>query len=297
MSEGKFLIEKYKNGGRTLLLFLGMLLMMIGLGYLFFGISGLVWAGVLGIIGLYGGSRIPAKMVMKMQGARPLSDYEAPNLSNLVRSLSVQAGLSKTPKLYFINNKQLNAFATGSKSDPAIAVTEGILQFLNTRELTGVLAHEISHIANNDLHLQRMTMIIGRLTRLFSMMGQILLLINLPLLLTEIGSISWLPILLLIFAPTLSTMMMLAISRTREFDADLNAARITRDPLGLAQALNKLSYYQKFWLPNLTDKLMPRFLQTHPTLKERIQRLRNLAPKYENLANFDYRPVFYHSSY
>ena len=80
MSEEKFLIEKYKNGGRTLLLFLGMLLLMVGLGYLFFGITGLIWAAILGGMGLYGSYRIPAKMIMKMQGARPLAEYYATDL-------------------------------------------------------------------------------------------------------------------------------------------------------------------------------------------------------------------------
>ncbi|GJM31879.1 MAG: peptidase M48 [Saprospiraceae bacterium] len=290
MSEAKFLVEKFKNGGRTFLLFLGMVVMMVGLGYLFFGISGLIWAGVLGVFGLYASYRIPANFVMKMKGGRVLNDYEIPRLSNLVKVLSKKAGLNKSPKLYFIASNQFNAFATGSKNDPAIAITQGALQFLDERELTGVLAHEISHIANNDLHLQRMTMIIGRLTRLFSLMGQLLLLINLPLLLADVGSISWVAILLLIFAPMLSTIMMLAISRTREFDADLNAARITSDPLGLARALNKLSHYQQHWFPKLQGRLVPRFLQSHPTLKERIRRLQLLGTKYKNPTN-QYSPL------
>lgn len=281
MSEDKIFLQKAANFGRTAVLMVGMLVLMAALGYTLFGATGLIWSGILGLIGLAGSTQLPSQLIMRLQGARPLSGYEAPSLVDALRQLSARAGLSHTPRLYYIPSGVLNAFATGNKNDPAIAITHGLLSRLSLRELTGVLAHELSHIRNKDLQLKSTVNIILRLTRFFSLMGQFLLFFYLPMLFVGQPPFSWVAILLLLLAPMLMAIMANALSRTRELEADLEAARLTGDPEALALALQKLDYYNeggffRFLRPK-TGANAPNWLRTHPSTEERVERLRSLG--------------------
>ncbi len=280
-----FLRQKRYHFWRTMLLFVAMLGLMLLLGYLLFGVGALLWVGIVGVGALFLSSRLPTRYIMRFYRARPLSPAEVPMLHDVVQQLSARAKLDQPPQLYYIPSTAINAFATGQKADPAIAVTYGLLRQLNIREITGVLAHEMSHIHNNDVRFQSIVNLIGRLTRFFSFLGQILLFINLPLFLMGEQTISWFAVLLLIIAPALSTLMMLAISRTREFDADLEASRLTGDPDGLANALQKLDHVNARMVPRF-QKALPKWLSTHPEMDERIKRLRALAPKYDIKMNW-----------
>jgi heat shock protein HtpX len=144
-----------------------------------------------------------------------------------------------------------------------------------------VLAHEISHIRSNDIWVMTLADTVSRLTGGLALMGQLLLFINLPLLLFGAAAISWWAILLLLFAPTISLLLQLALSRTREFDADMDAVEITGDPLGLASALRKLDRHQRgLWQRLLfPGRHTPDswILSTHPSSEERIRRLAELA--------------------
>jgi len=185
------------------------------------------------------------------------------------------------PRLYYIPDRMMNAFAVGSRDEAAIGLTEGLLRHLNRRELVGVLAHEISHIRHNDMRVMSVAALISHLTSLFSSFGQLLLFLNLPLLLFGRTTISWFAILLLLAAPLLSSLLQLALSRTREFEADLGAAHLTGDPEGLASALQKMAYYQD----NLLKRIFmpgykapdPSLFRTHPKTDERVNRLRQLV--------------------
>ncbi len=154
---------------------------------------------------------------------------------------------------------------------------------LELDELIGVLAHEVSHIRSNDLWVMGLADLFSRATSLLSLMGQFLLLLNLPLIVFTHMSISWFAIALLIFAPHLSALAQLALSRTREFDADLNAARLTADPQGLASALAKIERVQGGWLERvfLPGRRVPEpsLLRTHPETEARITRLMTLKPE------------------
>ena len=285
MSEDKIFLQKITNFGRTAALIAGMLALMVALGYSLFGLAGLIWGGVIGLIGLVGSTQVPSQLVMRMQGGRPLNDYEVPNLMRVLKQLSRRAGLPQMPRLYYIPNGVLNAFATGSRNDPAIAITHGLLSRLSLRELAAVLAHELSHIRNKDLQLKSTVNVIMRLTRAFSLTGQLLLFIYLPMALMGQPPFSWVAILLLLTAPALMALMPGAFSRTRELEADLEAARLTGDPEALALALQKLDYFNEggilsFLRPRQGIKV-PKWLRTHPTTEERVERLRSLAPKYK----------------
>ncbi len=300
MSEAQIFSQKTKNFLRTAALFTGMLVLMLGLGYSLLGTTGLVYAGVFSLFTLLMSTRVSSQMIMRFQGGRPLRQTEAPQLTHLINRLAQRAGLDKAPQLYYVPNGTLNAFATGSRRDPAIAITHGLLSRMDLRELSGVLAHEISHIRNNDLQLKSLINLFSRLTRLFSIMGQILLFINLPMLLMGEAVVSWWAILLLLTAPLLTTLMMMAFSRTREYEADLEAARLTGDPNALADALEKLDFYNgggiaRFFSSNRGMK-MPNVLRTHPETKDRVRRLRELAPRF--IPRFDwsrFAPHFLHS--
>ncbi|RIK29446.1 MAG: peptidase M48 [Chloroflexi bacterium] len=270
------------NWVHTTLLLAGILLILALLGWFLAGATGIIWAVVLGAFSLLFGQQLSPQLVLRMYRARPLAPQEAPGLYQIVHELARRAGLAAAPTLYYVPSRLLNAFAVGTRRNAAIGVTDGMLRTLTERELTGVLAHEMSHIRNNDMRVMGIADVASRITGLFSTFGKLLLFLNLPLILMGETPISWWAILLLIFAPLISGLLQLALSRTREFDADLGAVQLTGDPLGLASALNKLEYYSvNIWQQILFPGYRvpdPSLLRTHPHTKDRIARLRQLAP-------------------
>jgi heat shock protein HtpX len=177
----------------------------------------------------------------------------------------------------------MNAFATGSREDSSVAVSDGILRGLTLRELAGVLAHEVSHIANGDLQVMAFADMVSRIAGLLSLAGQLLLVLSLPLMAIGGADVPWVAILILLLAPSMSALVQLALSRNREYDADLGAAELTGDPAGLASALEKLErvggrYWERILLPDRRVS-EPSLLRTHPDTRERVARLRELVPQ------------------
>jgi heat shock protein HtpX len=262
---------------------LGLLLFIAGylalLGYLLWGRDGIVWLLLTGVILVLFSPTVTPQLTMRLYRARALSQIEAPGLYRLLTPLVQRAGLSKMPTLYYLPSRMVNAFAVGTPEQAAIAVTDGLLRTLDQRELAGVLAHEISHISNNDIRVMGLADMASRLTSALSSVGQLLLLLNLPLLMLSSLQINWFAVLILLLAPHLSALAQLGLSRVREYDADLNAARLTGDPEGLARALVKLEQHQKSFWQLLTPGYQipePSLLRTHPPTEERIRRLLDL---------------------
>jgi heat shock protein HtpX len=272
----------FLNWLHTTLLLAGILLLLALLGWFLAGFTGIIWAVVLGAFSLLFGQQLSPQLVLRMYRARALAPQEAPGLYQIVYELAHRAGLAAAPTIYYVPSRLLNAFAVGTRRNAAIGVTDGLLRTLSERELTGVLAHEISHIRNNDMRVMNIADVASRITGLFSTFGKLLLFLNLPLILMGERPISWWAILLLIFAPLLSGLLQLALSRTREFDADLGAVQLTGDPIGLVNALNKLEHYSvNIWQQILFPGYRvpdPSLLRTHPHTKDRIARLMQLAP-------------------
>lgn len=272
--------HSWRNRWHSALLLLGMAVFMALLGWLFAGSGGLLLL-LLGGLLLWGLRRsISPLTVMRLYRARPLMPAQFPALWQLLLQLSQRAGLTQLPQLFLLPGPLLNAFSIGSQQRPLIAITEGALQQLEWHELAGVLAHEISHIRSNDLQVMALADMFSRGTSLLSTMGQLLLLLNLPLIMLGFASINWWAILLLLLAPALSVLAQLALSRTREYDADLNAVQLTGDADGLANALAKIERQQQSWLRRLLVPgqvtSLPAALRTHPQTRERILRLQAL---------------------
>ncbi|MER3953818.1 M48 family metalloprotease, partial [Klebsiella pneumoniae] len=195
--------------------------------------------------------------------------------------LGARAGLPPVPVPHYVPSGVVNAFATGSKHHAAIALTDGLLRSLTPRELTGVLGHEIAHIANEDLRVMGLADSISRLTHLLALLGQLAIVLSLPTLLLGVTEVNWPALLLLAVAPQLALLAQLGLSRVREFDADRLAAELTGDPHGLASALAKIERVSRSWrawlLPGWGNP-EPSWLRTHPATAERIERLLELAP-------------------
>jgi len=277
----KIQAEQSRNQLRTTFLMLALFALLFCVGTLLMGWSGLLLAAMIGAFSMLLAYRVPTKVIMRrIYRAQAVNAYQLVDLQHLTQQFSRKIGLKKVPQLYYIPSNQLNAFAIGTKEDPAIALTYGLLRSMPFKEISGVIAHELSHIANNDLSLQRMALVMNRLTKSFSLLGQLLLIINFSTFLTGNLQISWVAILLLIFAPYLSNLIQMAISRTREFDADLAAVKTTGDPNGLADALTRLKLMDRRRM-NPLQKRLPVWLNTHPQLEERIERLRALAPRFQ----------------
>ena len=277
--EQQLMSRKTTNRMQSVLLLGGMTLLLALLGWLIAGGLGLlVAAGGVIIVGF--SPQVSPPVLLRMYRARQLMPSHAPALFRLIHDLAQRADLPHPPRLYYIPSPMMNAFAIGKRGNAAIAVTDGLLRRLNRRELAGVLAHEISHINNNDIWVMGLADGVSRLTSGLSLGGQFLLLLSLPMMLFGSYSPPWLLFLLLISAPTLSALFQLALSRTREYDADLDAAWLTGDPSGLASALAKLERYQHGFLERilLPGRRIPdpSLLRTHPTTEDRIQRLLSL---------------------
>jgi len=276
------IIQKYRRRNKlhTMALFASMLGLVSLLGYLLVGQFGLFVAAGLGFLLMILAPNISPQFVLRLHKTRPINAYDAPNLHQVMRELAERAGLAKVPQLHYIPGDIMNAFALGSSQEAHIAISEGLLRTLNLREIKGVLAHEMSHVSNNDMQVIGFADLMSRLTNLLSTLGKILLIINLPLLLIGEVVVSWGAVLLLILAPTIAGLLRLALSRTREFNADLYAATLTQDPMGLASALSKIEHYTGNFLQQILRSgyrvSEPAFFRTHPKTSERIDRLREM---------------------
>ncbi len=269
-----------RNLLHTAVLILGMALLLALCGELLLGAGTWIWAFAAVALFLMVVPRVPPVWVLRMYQARRLDAYDAPRLTALLQELAQRAGLPAAPSLYWVPSRSLNAFAVGRREDAAIAVTDGLLRRLELRELAGVLAHEISHLASNDMRLLGLADVISRTTHFLAMAGLIMVVLSLPMLLLGYVEVSFTGLLLLLAAPSLSGLLQLALSRVREFDADLHAARFTGDPEGLASALAKIeeqqvNFWQRILFPGYRDT-GPSLLRTHPHTHERIARLLDL---------------------
>ena len=248
----------------------------------------LVWIAALYVFA----PRLPPEMIMRMYRAQRIDPQHGGQIAYIVDELARRAELPATPALYVIPSMTLNAFATGTPGNAVIGITEGLLRRLSLRELAGVLAHELSHVRNNDLSVMALADVMTRFTQVLSYLAVILAIFNLPAWLLGDSDISLSALLLLYLAPTIGSLLQLGLSRTREYDADLEGAELTGDPRGLASALEKLERYQgHFWedlmFPVPSRRIpQPSLLRSHPPTEQRVARLlalenRELAPPIE----------------
>jgi heat shock protein HtpX len=229
-------------------------------------------------------------MVLKMYNAREVDESSAPQFYNMVRDLAQRAGLPM-PRVYLIDEQQPNAFATGRNPDnAAVAATTGILQLLSARELRGVMAHELAHVAHRDILISTVSA---------TMAGAISALANFAMLFggrsddgRPANPLAGIAVALL--APLAASLIQMAISRSREYEADRGGAEISGEPDALADALGKIQMYAEGRIPLGPAEAHPETAQmmilnplsgggirglfsTHPPTEERIARLRALG--------------------
>jgi heat shock protein HtpX len=227
------------------------------------------------------------KMALAMSRAREVSEQEAPGLHQMVSSLAGRAGLPR-PRVYIIDDHTPNAFATGR--DPqhaAVAVTSGLLQLLSRDELEGVLAHELAHVKNRDILISSMAAVMaGAISYLASMAQWAMLFGGMQRDDEEGGGNMLAGLVMMIIAPLAATIIQLAISRSREFQADAGGAAICGRPQSLANALAKLEQgnrrhpmpvnpatAQMYIVNPLSGGTIAGLFATHPPIRERIARL------------------------
>lgn len=273
---------------KTTLLMAGMTALFMGLGYLLGGQGGaliaLVFAAGMNLFTWWNSD----KAVLRMHNARPVSAAQAPELVGMIREMTARAGMPM-PAVYVIDTDQPNAFATGrNPENAAVAVTRGLLARLSREELAGVMAHELAHIRNHDT-------LIMTVTATFA--GAISMLANFALFFgggdreRQGGLLGTLA--LMILAPLAAGLVQMAISRTREYEADRIGAGICGEPLWLASALGKIEAYASridnpaaeanpasahmFIINPLHAHQRDRLFATHPSTANRIAALRALA--------------------
>jgi heat shock protein HtpX len=284
------------NRWRTLLLFVLFLAVFLVVGLAVsvrYGIDGLIVTGVVAIVYGVFAYFASGSMVASMAGAHPVTKEQAPELVRVVENVAIAAGLQRTPPVYIVDDPAPNAFAAGRDLDHAyVAVTSGLLQLMDKRELEGVIAHEMGHIRNRDVRLMTLATV---------MVGVIALLADMLIRASLWGGgdrkrdnqnpiFAILAIVALILAPIAASLIQLALSRRREYLADEASAEITGDPEGLALALRKLDQdpQQLRHLNRATAHLyieaplnkanglsgaLSGLFDTHPSLQARIARL------------------------
>lgn len=283
------------NWFRTALLLGAMTMLMVFLGNLFGGRTGMLFAFMLAMGMNFFSYWFSDKIVLSMYGAQEIGPSDHPELYSIVQELSHRAGLPM-PRVYIIPEESPNAFATGRNPDhSAVAVTEGLLRTMNREELKGVLAHEVAHIRNRDI-------LIGSIAA--TMAGAIMILADMAKWSIffggtrddeEGGSALGIVgiIVMAIVAPIAAMLIQMAISRSREYLADETGARLAGSPLGLANALEKLALYSRrvpldanpatahmFIVNPLSGSSIMHLFSTHPPIEERIARLKKMATSF-----------------
>jgi heat shock protein HtpX len=269
-------------------LFLALLTgLFVAVGGLLGGQGGMVMAFGLALVMNFVSYWFSDKIVLAMYGAKPLDEAAAPAVHRIVRGLATRAQIPM-PRLYLIPSAAPNAFATGrSPRHAAVAVTDGILRIMDETELEGVLAHELSHVLNRDVLISTVAATIAGAISMLANIAQWGLMFGGSR--DEEGR-STNPIALIltvILAPLAAMLIQMAVSRSREFQADASGARLTRNPHGLAAALGKLEQAGRvvqmdanpatahlFIVNPLTGRSLVNLFMTHPPIQERIARLR-----------------------
>lgn len=288
-------IKKNKiKSGLIVSLFLIMITLILYYICMYFdlGYISIIIALTFAILSTFGSYYFSDKIILSLNNARPATEEENRQLVNILDGLMVSAGLKYKPKLYIIDDNQLNAFATGRNPEHAvICVTSALLDKLSYYELEGVVAHELSHIKNYDILLSSIvTVMVGFVVILSDFFSRVFIRRHddddnkgNPILMV-IGLIC------LILAPLFGELMQLAISRKREYLADATAVEFTRNPDGLISALEKISSdtnelkYANTATENMyianpfkdKKKSMSNLFSTHPPIEDRIEALRNI---------------------
>ena len=266
------------------------LLMLVG--GLIGGNGGVLIAFVFAVILNFGSYWFSDKLVLKMYKAQEVSESSAPDLHAIVRNLAMKASLPM-PRVFIIPEDTPNAFATGrNEAHAVVAVTEGIMRILSREELEGVIAHELSHIKNKDMLISSIAATIAGAISMLATMAQWAAIFGGGRSSDDdngggiIGLIA-----MAIFAPLAAAVIQMSISRSREYLADAGGANITKNPYGLASALEKLTQASQiipmdakpstahlFIVNPLSGKAFMNLFSTHPPLEERIARLRSMKP-------------------
>ncbi|HYQ86881.1 MAG TPA: zinc metalloprotease HtpX [Bacteroidota bacterium] len=277
------------NTIKTVFLMTFMVVLLILVGSLIGGRQGMIIAFFFSLVMNVGSYWFSDKIVLMMYGAKPVSEAEAPKLYAIASRVAAEAQLPM-PKVYLIPGDTANAFATGR--DPqhaAVAATEGIVKSLSDDELEGVLAHEFTHIKNRDILTSTIVAtMVGAITFLARMAGWSMMFAGDR---DRRNSNGFADLAMLILAPIAAVLLQLAISRSREFAADEGGARMTKRPLSLANALQKIERAAErlpmenaspatahlFIVNPLKGEGLMKLFSTHPPTSERIERLQQLA--------------------
>ncbi len=250
---------------------------LAGVGWLLAGGTG-AWLAVAAAAAFAGlAPQISAARLLRAQGARPLHPAEVPGLFQAMDVLSARAGLERPPRLFVTPLPVPQAMALEGAEGAAIAISPALLR-LTPREVIAVLAHELAHLQHHDLRLLRLVGTIQRLTGSMSTFGLVLTLLNLPLVLLGVEHLPWLGVAALLVAPQVVGLLSLALSRSREHDADAGAVALTGDPLALASGLAKIeAAAQGPWWAQMFRVDLPDAARSHPRTEERVARLRSMA--------------------
>ena len=281
---------------KTFILMAGLTVLLLLIGQALAGRSGLYVALFMALIMNFVSYWFSDKIALAMSGAKEVSIHEAPELHQMVERLAVQAGLPK-PRLYIIPQDTPNAFATGRNPEhSAVAVTEGILRILKPAELEGVLAHELSHIRNRDILISSVAAVIAGAISYLATMAQWGAFMGMGRSDDEEGEGGGgniiATLLMAIVAPIAAMLIQMAISRSREYQADATGARIIGAGQPLANALLKLeecnkqipmqvnpAQAQMYIVNPLSAAGFTRLFSTHPPIEERVARLMAMRPQ------------------
>ena len=279
------------NTTKTVILMVGLTVLLVFVGGAFAGRQGMIITFILAMVMNMVSYWFSDKIVLRMYNAKEVTEAEAPVLYSVTQDLAMKMSMPM-PKVYVIPSDALNAFATGrSPNHAAVAATQGILRVLSREELTGVMAHEISHVRNRDILIGTIAAAIAGAISMLAHMAQWALIFGGGRRDNDRGGANPIVALaMIIVAPLAAALIQMAISRSREYEADATGARICGNPLWLASALKKLdagaqripmnaspATAHMFIVNPLRGGGMMSLFSTHPPMAERIARLESMV--------------------
>jgi heat shock protein HtpX len=279
------------NTAKTIGLMVFMTLLLVFVGAAIGGRSGMVFAFGMAVLMNVGSYWFSDKIVLRMYRAQPVSEAEAPELYAIVRTLVQKAGMPM-PKVYIIPEETPNAFATGRNPEHAVvAVTQGIMRILSREELAGVIAHELAHIKHRDMLTGTIVATIAGAISMLAQMAQWAMIFGGGRRDDDEGGNPIVALVMMIVAPIAAMIVQMAISRTREYEADKGGAQLVGNPSGLANALLKLEKGSQivpmedakpatahmFIVNPLMGGGLMNLFSTHPPIAERVKRLNEMA--------------------